>query len=224
MHDPHPATVVDLAGADIPDHMQGRSLARADFDPDTELAFGMRNRMDERIDMVRTVRDARHRYIRNYFPHRPYGQHQGFPWMAAGPGSGRPSGWPGASTTRSRPSGVLSPASSCTTRSPTPIRSATWPAIRRMPHVEQRLADALRGHMLAVNDSGFLPEGAAAEGFDESREPDAYPLDRVLDLADLVGPRYDPAARERFAVALDDPDATMPPAAVDRAARLRGAG
>jgi hypothetical protein len=33
---------------------------------------------------VRTARDARYRYIRNYHPHRPNGQHQAFAWQAAG--------------------------------------------------------------------------------------------------------------------------------------------
>ena len=31
--------------------------------------------MDERYDMVRTVRDQRYIYIRNYMPHKIYGQH-----------------------------------------------------------------------------------------------------------------------------------------------------
>ena len=31
--------------------------------------------MDERIDLLRTVRDAKYRYIRNYMPHRPWAQH-----------------------------------------------------------------------------------------------------------------------------------------------------
>jgi uncharacterized sulfatase len=31
--------------------------------------------MDEAYDMMRTVRDARYRYIRNFFPGRPYAQH-----------------------------------------------------------------------------------------------------------------------------------------------------
>jgi uncharacterized sulfatase len=34
--------------------------------------------MDERYDMVRSVRDKRYIYIRNYMPHRPYGQYVGY--------------------------------------------------------------------------------------------------------------------------------------------------
>ena len=49
--------------------------------PAARYAFGMRNRMDERYDMVRTVTDGELRYIRNYTPHRPYGQHVGYVWQ-----------------------------------------------------------------------------------------------------------------------------------------------
>jgi hypothetical protein len=64
--------------------MQTESLVRWSYDPTADVAFGMRIRRDERCDMIRTVRDARYRYIRNYMPHRPYAQHQGFAWLAAG--------------------------------------------------------------------------------------------------------------------------------------------
>ena len=37
--------------------------------------YGFRGRMDERYDMVRSVRNQRYVYIRNYMRHRPYGQY-----------------------------------------------------------------------------------------------------------------------------------------------------
>jgi uncharacterized sulfatase len=41
-----------------------------------EYLFGIRDRMDERYDMNRTVRDRRYKYHRNYFPTRPFA-----PWL-----------------------------------------------------------------------------------------------------------------------------------------------
>jgi hypothetical protein len=38
--------------------------------------------MDERIDMVRAVRDKQYRYIKNYMPHRIYGQYIEYLWRA----------------------------------------------------------------------------------------------------------------------------------------------
>ena len=37
--------------------------------------------MDERYDLVRTIRDKRYVYIRNYMPHRIYGQHVGYMFL-----------------------------------------------------------------------------------------------------------------------------------------------
>lgn len=203
-----PPTLVELAGGVVPARMQGDSLARTTFDADPGLAFGMRNRMDARPDMVRTVRDARYRYIRNYDPHRPYGTHQAFAWLAAGYRS-----WE-----TEHLAGRLDP-----------IQDAFWHAkpgvelydcdadpdqVRNLAgdpayaDVEQRLGEALRAHILAVNDNGFLPEGAPAEGYDASRADGAYPLARILDVADAVGLR-DPAEIPRFTAALADPDPTV---------------
>ena len=39
------------------------------------FVYGFRGRMDERCDMVRSVTDGRHVYLRNYLPHLISGQH-----------------------------------------------------------------------------------------------------------------------------------------------------
>ena len=42
--------------------------------------FGFRGRMDERYDLMRTMRDQRYVYIRNYCPHKIYGQYVTYMW------------------------------------------------------------------------------------------------------------------------------------------------
>lgn len=76
-------TVLALAGAPQTPHMRGKPFLTIKAQPQ-RYAFGMRNRMDERIDFQRTVTDGRWRYIRNYMPHRPWGQQQAFEWLAEG--------------------------------------------------------------------------------------------------------------------------------------------
>src|SRR5690606_1629204 len=39
-----------------------------------------RGRMDERYDTVRAIRDGQFRYVRNYNPHRPWGQQYAYPF------------------------------------------------------------------------------------------------------------------------------------------------
>lgn len=68
-------TVLSAAGVDIPGHMQGRPfLGKAEAVP-RQYLFAARDRMDERYDILRAVRDRRYKYIRNYQPHRPYAQY-----------------------------------------------------------------------------------------------------------------------------------------------------
>jgi len=68
-------TALALAGVPVPQHMQGQPFLGPAKPPARSLVFGHRDRMDEAHDMMRTVRDARFRYIRNFYPGRPYAQH-----------------------------------------------------------------------------------------------------------------------------------------------------
>jgi len=68
-------TVLSLAGIKPPDWMQGHAFLGRHQAPPQPYIYGFRGRMDERQDLVRTVTDGRHVYIRNYMPHKIYGQH-----------------------------------------------------------------------------------------------------------------------------------------------------
>jgi len=68
-------TVLTLAGVEVPSHMQGRPFLGGTNLAEKEYLYGLRGRMDERVDMVRAVRDKRYVYLRNYLPHRPHIQH-----------------------------------------------------------------------------------------------------------------------------------------------------
>jgi arylsulfatase A-like enzyme len=65
-------TVLALGGATIPGHLHGRVLLGDRAETAPEYIFAARDRMDESYDRVRAVRDARFKYIRNYFPEKPY--------------------------------------------------------------------------------------------------------------------------------------------------------
>jgi arylsulfatase A-like enzyme len=68
-------TVLNLAGVAAPKHMDGRAFLGKNAPAPRRYIYGLRDRMDERYDSVRMVRDERYRYIRNYTPHLPYAQH-----------------------------------------------------------------------------------------------------------------------------------------------------
>lgn len=68
-------TLLNLAGLPPQAYHQGQAFLGAQIPAPRDFVFGFRGRMDERIDMVRSVRNKRYVYIRNYMPHRIYGQH-----------------------------------------------------------------------------------------------------------------------------------------------------
>jgi uncharacterized sulfatase len=72
-------TVMNLAGVSIPKHMQGQPFLGPNLPPAREYVFGARDRMDERYDIIRSVRDKRYRYIRNYEPFKTYYQYMNTP-------------------------------------------------------------------------------------------------------------------------------------------------
>ncbi len=68
-------TLLSIAGVPIPDYMQGDAFLGKQKTKNPEYTFMSRQRMDERYDLVRAVRDKEYRYIRNYMPFRITMQH-----------------------------------------------------------------------------------------------------------------------------------------------------
>jgi uncharacterized sulfatase len=69
-------TVLTLAGAKVPQAMQGRVIVGEKTQPAPQFVVSCRDRMDEAPDRIRALRDERYRYVRNFEPERPY-----FQWL-----------------------------------------------------------------------------------------------------------------------------------------------
>ncbi|MBL8556756.1 MAG: sulfatase-like hydrolase/transferase [Phenylobacterium sp.] len=176
-------TLLSLIGQAAPATMHGQAFLGPKAKAPRRYAFGMRNRMDERYDFVRTVTDGRWRYIRNYNPHRIWGVHGAYEWLAKGYQD-----WD-----RQRLAGTLTPAQARffgtkpyeelydlkADRDQITDLAASPTAAGNL----RELRTALDRHMLEIVDNGFIPEGLAAEGYRESRDPKAYPLARIMALA-----------------------------------------
>jgi arylsulfatase A-like enzyme len=196
-------TVLSLAGANIPAYMQGRAFAGLAKAAPNEFVFATRDRMDERYDMMRSIIDTRWLYIRNFRPDIPYVQsleymfkargYQSWARLAASRRLTRETAqyW-GAKPSeelydlRSDPDNVINLASA-------PAHRATLETMRVR----------LKLKMVEIYDNGLLPEGSPLEGYAASRVPDAWPIERVLDLAVLASER-DPANLPALIAALDD--------------------
>jgi N-sulfoglucosamine sulfohydrolase len=65
-------TVLSMAGVAVPKHMQGKAFLGNKALLPRNYVFSARDRIDESYDMVRSVRDNKYRYIRNFYPLKPY--------------------------------------------------------------------------------------------------------------------------------------------------------
>ena len=65
------ATSMGYAGIARPASMHSQDIMAADYQP-REYVFAARDRADETVDLMRSVRDTRWKYIFNGFPDRPY--------------------------------------------------------------------------------------------------------------------------------------------------------
>ena len=195
-------TVLSLAGVKIPDYMPGRAFAGPQAQTN-EFVFCTRDRMDERYDMMRSVMDQRWLYIHNYRPDLPYVQPHSYMFQARGYQS-----W-----ARVAREGKLTPATALfwgekpteelydMDNDPDNIHNLAADPARRA--TLERMRAALKKCVIANKDNGFLPEGSELEGYDASRAPGAFPIERVFALANLASER-NPANLPKFIEALDD--------------------
>jgi len=65
------ATSLALAGVEVPKWMQGRNILAKDYGP-RPAVFAARDRCDETMEHLRSVRTAQFKYIRNYLNERPH--------------------------------------------------------------------------------------------------------------------------------------------------------
>ncbi len=151
-------TLLSLAGVRPPEWMQGRAFLGEHVAPAPAYLFGFRGRMDERYDMVRSVRDERHVYVRNYLPHRPSGQHVAYmfqtpttvAWKQLFDRGELPDTQ--AAFWKPRPSEELYDLET----DPYELRNLAGSGAHR--DVLDRFRAALDAHLLEVRDVGVLPE------------------------------------------------------------------
>ncbi len=65
------AVTIALAGLPVPSDVQARNILAPETRP-RPYVFAARDRADETVDRIRSVRSERFKYIRNFYPDRPY--------------------------------------------------------------------------------------------------------------------------------------------------------
>lgn len=197
-------TLLSLTGIPKPNHMQGRAFAGPNIEPAPKYVFCTRDRMDERYDMMRSVMDLRWLYIRNFRPDLPYVQPLAYMFKARGYQSWAKLASEGKLTPQtamfwgSKPTDELYDMEA----DPDCIHNLANHSDQSERTLQMRAA--LREHSIQIVDNGFLPEGSQNEGYEPSRIPGAFPIDRAFDAACLASDQK-PEHLEKLATLLEDP-------------------
>jgi uncharacterized sulfatase len=204
-------TLLSIVGVKPPAWMEGRAFLGSYIAPGPEALFGFRGRMDERYDLMRTARDQRYVYVRNYMPHRPYGQHVDYMFV-----TNTTAVWK-----KMFDSGELKPPQTYFWESkPTEelydLQADKWevhnlagsPAHRA---ALEKLRKALDAQERTTRDVGFMPEyelhrdEKTITAYERGRDPRRYDFDRVYAMAQAATDRAVPLARVKPGLADKDP-------------------
>jgi len=156
-------TLLSIAGIPIPEYLQGSAFLGKQKTEDPEYAFMFRGRMDERFDMCRAVRDKKFRYIRNYMPHRPYGQHLEYLWKAPSIRSWEQAYLKGECNEIQSVFWKAKPAEELYDTENDPWEVNNLAGNPEYKTVLERMQKANREHILEIYDTGFLPEADRIE-------------------------------------------------------------
>jgi len=182
-------TVLSLAGVKAPKYMEGQAFLGPDAAGAQQYAFCFRNRMDERYEMVRTVRDKRYRYIRNYMPHLIGAQHVSYMFQQRSMQVWEELYKAGKLTGPQKLFWEEKPQEELYDLQADPWEVKNLAASPEHQDVLKRMREANRRHILRFRDNGFIPEGSPLEGYDAARDEKAYPLEKVMEAADLATQR-----------------------------------
>lgn len=207
-------TVLSLADVEAPTFLQGRAFAGTARKPAPPFTLMFRDRMDERYDLARAVTDGRWRYIRNYRPELPDMQHLAYLWNMASTAE-----WDllhrtgGLNEIQAAPFNAK-PAEQLFDSSSDPHNVHNLAADPAHRETLMRLRAANRAHLLAIRDTGFMPE-AMIRQLAGDRSPvticgrdDSYPLERLLNLIDALQ-LSEGASEDMLSAAANDPLAVV---------------
>lgn len=184
-------TLLSLTNITIPEYMQGEAFLGIQQKKPREYAYLFRGRMDERIDMMRAVRDKKFKYIRNYMPHRIYGQHLQYLWIPPSTRSWEKEFIQGRCNTEQSIFWQTKPPEELydITKDQWEVNNlASDPSYKE---VLERMGKEVKNWVRNIRDPGFLPEGemirqsSGSTSFSMVRKS-GFPLEEIIKIAEIA--------------------------------------
>ena len=184
-------TMLSLTGIPIPEYMQGKAFLGKQQAAPRQYANAFRGRMDERIDMVRSVRDKKYRYIRNYLPHKPYAQYIDYLWRAPSMRSWEAAYQAGTLNEVQSEFWQSKPVEELFDTEADPHNVHNLAQDPQYREVLERMRRANREWLLQTKDVGFIPEAMMAEiakeiSLYQYARSGAYALEKIMKAAETA--------------------------------------
>jgi len=207
-------TVLSLAGVKPPAHMQGHAF-HGEYEADPQpLLFGFRGRMDERYDFVRVVRNKRYIYLKQFMPHRIYGEHVSYMFQTPTTQVWHRMYQAGRLNAAQSHFWEVKPAEELYDLENDPDEVANLALKPEHQEVLKELRESLYDQLLSTRDTGFLPEPMmhARAGDDTvwkmAQDPSRYDLKAIMPAAWTATER-DPENVNRLAAAMKSDDSAI---------------
>ncbi|WP_139959688.1 sulfatase-like hydrolase/transferase [Flavicella sediminum] len=186
-------TVLSIAGIEAPKWMQGYAFAGKHQTKEQPYVYGFRGRMDERLDLVRSVSNGRYVYLRNYMPQFSQGQRVNsqirFPFSST------------AAWKKLYDEGKLNKAQSLFWETPKapeelydlkndPDEINNLANSKEHQRILKKMREAQQTYARDIRDVGFIPENErftnTVAPYDFGHDPKLYPFDRIISTAEMA--------------------------------------
>ena len=207
-------TTLSLVGIRPPDYMQGHAFLGSFTAPEQQYLFGFRGRMDERYDFIRVVRDQRYIYMRNYNPHKIYGQYIAYLFETPTTQVWHRLFEEGKLEPPQTYFWEIKPAEELYDLEQDPDEIHNLIDEPGQAEVAARLRTALDEHEFEIRDVGFLPESeihersAGSTPYEMGHNESLYPLKEIKAVADLAASRR-PGSDAELARAYEHEDSAV---------------
>jgi len=207
-------TLLSIVGIKPPEWMQGRAFAGKYVAKAPQYIFGFRGRMDERYDMVRTVTDGRYVYLRQYMPHKIYGQHVSYMFETPTTQVWKRLYDEGRLNAAQRRFWEKKPPEELYDLQTDPDEVTNLTDSPEHEAVLQRLRKAQQKWVRDIRDIGFLPEdeihsrAAGTTPYEMGHDPKKYPMEKIIAAAELAS-MLKPDATPKLLKAMADKDSAV---------------
>ena len=185
-------TLLSIAGVQPPEWMQGHAFAGRFETESPEYLHGFRNRMDERYDLIRSTRDSRYVYIRNYSPHQIYGQRIDYMFQTPTTQKWHDLFHAGELNAAQSIFWQAKPSEELYDLKNDPDEVDNLAGSHAHQEVLRRLRNAQNEWLAEIRDTGFLPEAELISRmpdgtpYELARDPDAYPYASIKSMAEIA--------------------------------------